>query len=191
MIVFHLSGMEQTAHILIPAVNAAGMRLQAECIQITLSHHGILFIRHLFPTILRLFGEKVITEIIPCSQKHCKASSIFSGFLRPDLPKAAFSSIVSAMPAVSTAAGRTILSTVSVAVEGNTPSAFPVCPTDCPVTGAVLFPRISSFHTLLHQLSNFPLIFHPFHYLGLCNITKITLKTPFYKHLPHTTAKSD
>ena len=74
-------------------------------------------------------------------KKHCKAASIFSGFLRPDLPKAAFSSIVSAMPAVSTAAGRTISSTVSVAVEGNTPSAFPVCPTDCPVTGAVLFDR--------------------------------------------------
>ena len=36
MIVFHLSGMEQTAHILIPAVDATGTRLQAECIQITL-----------------------------------------------------------------------------------------------------------------------------------------------------------
>ena len=124
-------------------------------------------------------------------KKRCKASSIFSGFLRPDLPKAAFSSIVSTMPAVSTAAGRTISSTVSVAVEGNTPSAFPVCPTDCPVTGAVLFPtHLLIFILFLHQLSKFSTnFFILFHYLGLCNITKITLKMPFYKHLPHTTAK--
>ena len=78
MIVFHLSGMEQTAHILIPAVDATGTRLQAECIQITLSHHGILFIRHLFPTILRLFGEKIVTEIIPCCLLY--PSSFFARF---------------------------------------------------------------------------------------------------------------
>ena len=46
------------------------------------------------------------------------------------------------------------------------------------------------FVLFLHQLSNFSTnFFILFHYLGLCNITKITLKTPFYKHLPHTTAK--
>ena len=69
MIVFHLSGMEQTAHILIPAVDATGTRLQTECIQIALSHYTILFIRHLFPTILRLFGEKIVTEIIAYGQE--------------------------------------------------------------------------------------------------------------------------
>ena len=47
MIVFHLSGMEQTAHILIPAIDAAGTRLQAECNQITFSHYTKLFIRHI------------------------------------------------------------------------------------------------------------------------------------------------
>ena len=87
MIVFHLSGMEQTAHILIPAVDATGTRLQAECIQITLSHHGILFIRHLFPTILRLFGEKVITEIIPCSQKALQGLQHILRFLAPRFAK--------------------------------------------------------------------------------------------------------
>ena len=83
MIVFHLSGMEQTAHILIPAIDAAGTRLQAECIQITLSHYTILFIRHLFSTILRLFGEKVITKIIPCGQKALQGLQHILRFLAP------------------------------------------------------------------------------------------------------------
>ena len=87
MIVFHLSGMEQTAHILIPAVDATGTRLQTECIQIALSHYTILFIRHLFPTILRLFGEKVITEIIACGQKALQGRQHILRFLAPRFAK--------------------------------------------------------------------------------------------------------
>ena len=56
------------------------------------------------------------------------AVSIFSGFLRPDLPETAFSSIVSAIPTASTAAGRTVSPTVSIAIEGNTLSLHDALP---------------------------------------------------------------
>ncbi|MDB0805176.1 hypothetical protein ABG828_08295, partial [Phocaeicola vulgatus] len=58
--------------------------------------------------------------------------------------------------------------------------------------GHYTYPMVAQFSTgILAQfsISIYTNFFILFHYLGLCNITKITLKTPFYKHLPHTTAK--